>query len=71
MKYITKEGDRWDQISYKFYGHPDYYREIFEANHKLPVEVRKLIILPAGIELEIPEIDLEIDYPEELPPWKR
>lgn len=74
MKYRTKQGDRWDQISYKFYGHPDYYREIIKANPYLPDAIKKSPILPAGIELEIPEIaeiEKAIYYPEELPPWKR
>ena len=69
--YRTIQGDRWDQISYKFYGHPDHYKEIIKANPDLPDEVKKAFILPAGIELIIPDIEVESTYPEELPPWKR
>jgi len=70
--YRTKEGDRWDQISYQFYGHPDYYREIIKANPHLPDHIKYAPKLPAGIELLIPDIEVK-RYPkeEELPPWKR
>jgi len=69
--YRTIQGDRWDQISYKFYGHPDYYKEIIRANSDLSDEVKRAFILPAGIVLNIPDLDIEPTYPEELPPWKR
>lgn len=70
--YRTKEGDRWDEISYKFYGHPDYYKEIIKANPNLPWHLTLSPKLPAGIELVIPDIEVK-PYPktEELPPWKR
>lgn len=71
MKYRIKNGDRWDQISYKFYNHPDYYSEIIKANPDLSDDIKKMPILPAGIELDIPEFEKEAQYPEELPPWKR
>lgn len=71
MRYRTKRNDRWDQISYKFYGHPDYYKEIIKANPYLPEEIRRAALLPDGVELEIPELEIKITYPEELPPWKR
>lgn len=71
MIYRTIEKDRWDMISYRFYGHPDYYREIIKANPYLPEAIKKASVLPAGIILEIPELQKEILYPEELPPWKR
>lgn len=71
MIYRTKEGDRWDMISYRFYGHPDYYKEIIKANPYLPESVKKAALLPAGVLLEIPELETKIVYPEELPPWKR
>lgn len=70
MRYITKEGDRWDWISYQFYHNPDMYREIIKVNTHLPLEVILSPVLPAGIELEIPEIEVE-EKSKELPPWKR
>ena len=71
MRYRTIQNDRWDQISMMFYRHPDHYSEIIKANPLLPDEIRRSPLLPAGIELEIPELEIAPVYPEELPPWKR
>jgi phage tail protein X len=71
MKYHTAQNDRWDQISMKFYGHSDYYREIIKANAYLPDDIKMTPLLPEGIELDIPDIDIISTSPEELPPWKR
>ncbi|MBI3584192.1 MAG: tail protein X [Nitrospinae bacterium] len=71
MKYRTIQNDRWDQISFKFYGHPDYYKEIIKANSYLSDVIKRSPLLPAGIELEIPQLEVSSIYPEELPPWKR
>ena len=68
--YVTKAGDRWDWISYQFYGTCDLYGEIQKANPDLPIEVIASPILPAGIELIIPDIEVP-NTVKELPPWKR
>lgn len=68
IEYITVDGDRWDLISYKFYGTPYLYEKIVVANPKVPI----VPVLPGGLRLVIPEIDrIEILISEELPPWKR
>lgn len=66
VEYITKEGDRWDLIAYEFYGDPYLYETIVAVN----TEVRITPILPSGIKLKIPVIELKNTF-EELPPWKR
>jgi phage tail protein X len=68
--YITKAGDRWDWISYQFYGTCDLYKEIIKANPQLPIEIIASPILPAGIELVIPDIEVH-ETVKELPPWKK
>ncbi len=70
MRYITKEGDRWDWIAYEFYGDSNKYKEIIEANPQLPLGIVMSPILPAGIELEIPRIQVK-EKTEDIPPWKR
>ena len=65
-EYITKEGDRWDLIAYQFYGDPMLYGPIIVANPDVPI----IPILPGGIKLRIPVIELKNTI-EELPPWKR
>ncbi len=71
MRYRTILNDRWDQISMKFYGHSDRYDEIIKANPGLPDEIKRSPLLPAGIEIEIPVLEIMPTYLEELPPWKR
>ncbi|MBI4691691.1 MAG: tail protein X [Nitrospirae bacterium] len=56
MKYRTIQNDRWDQISMKHYGHPDHYKEIIKANPYLSDEIKRAPLIPAGVELEIPEL---------------
>jgi len=65
-EYITKEGDRWDLIANIYYGDPMKYEPIIAANHEVPLYP----ILPAGIKLIIPAIEVNNTI-EELPPWKR
>jgi len=65
-EYITKEGDRWDLIANLYYGDPMKYEPIITANP----EVTIYPILPAGIKLIIPVIEVNNTI-EELPPWKR
>ena len=71
MVYRTIEGDRWDYISYRFYGFPDLYHEIIKANYTLDEFIKASPVLPAGIELVIPDIKPEVEYPQGLPAWKR
>jgi len=65
-EYITKEGDRWDLIAYEFYGDPMLYEPIIVANPEVPI----IPILPSGIKLRIPIIEIK-ETIEELPPWKK
>ena len=71
MKYRTIAGDRWDMISYRFYGDPDMYREIIKANPYLSEEIKRAPLLPEGNVLDIPKIESKPAPPEGLPPWKR
>lgn len=66
IEYITKEADRWDLIAYEFYGDPMLYEPIIVANPDVPI----LPVLPSGLKLKIPVIEIK-DVLEELPPWKR
>jgi len=71
VEYITKEGDRWDLISYEFYGVPDRYYLIQEANEKdIPPDVLYSPILPAGLKLKIPVLKEQPVKELPPPPWK-
>lgn len=65
--YITKDSDRWDLISQKFYQTPTLYEEIIKANPEIPIEP----ILPSGIKLKIPILEDSETIKFELPPWKK
>lgn len=64
-KYTTISGDMWDTVAYKTLGSEAYTDKIIKANLKY----RHIVIFPAGVTLDIPEIDPRISA--ELPPWKR
>ena len=51
--YITRDGDRWDMISQKYYSNPNLYEEIIKANPEVPIEP----VLDAGIKLKIPVLE--------------
>lgn len=65
--YITKDNDRWDLISYKFYKNPNLYELIIKANPEISIEP----ILKAGIKLKIPAIEETETIKFDLPPWKK
>ncbi|MBW7848710.1 MAG: tail protein X [Bacteroidales bacterium] len=69
VQYVTKEGERWDTISFKAYGVISEVHRIMEANPNVPVTPR----LKGGMVIELPIINgfqPSID-PWQLPPWKR
>ena len=51
--YTTVSGDMWDSISRKLYGKEGYADRLILANRRY----RNMHILPAGIVLEVPDID--------------
>ena len=64
--HITRDGDRWDQIAYRYYNDPYAYERIIAANPNVPI----VDVLPAGIRLAVPIIHEELTE-EDLPPWMR
>ncbi len=64
--YTTVSGDMWDLISKKVYGDEKFTDVLINANP----EYRMLYTFPAGITLDIPEIEERISA-DDLPPWKR
>jgi len=66
MKYITKDGDRWDLIAYRLYGDPYVYDALLLYNP----QYSHMPVLPAGIELTVPELEYEEDITEVAPPWQ-
>lgn len=63
--YKTIAGDKWDIIAFKELGDEKKMDLLIKANTKY----KDLFILPAGLEIVIPELPKETNYT--LPPWKR
>lgn len=64
--YITKDNDRWDLISYKYYNDSTLYETIITANP----DVKITPTLEAGIKLKIPVIEISDEVTTDLPPWR-
>lgn len=64
----TIQGDTWDIIAKRVYGKENLMHILINAN----IQHRKIALFPAGIVLNIPEIDIDaIEYDDTLPVWKR
>lgn len=66
MTYTTKSGDTFDIIAKEKLGKEKYTKELMQANK----DYIEFIIFPAGIELELPEINVESSSGEQTPPWR-
>lgn len=67
ITHITRDGDRYDLLADRYYGDVARMPDIIEANPHAPIAG----VLPSGITLAIPVIEVAADTAEELPPWKR
>lgn len=68
LEHLTTEGERWDQIAWKYYGDPHDYGRIVAANPHAPITPT----LPGGLRLNIPIIERAAAVaPQEKPPWLR
>lgn len=66
--YTTTQGDTWDIIAKNKYGSEMFMDVLIKAN----ISHRKTVIFPAGVVLEVPEIDTtSAEYEANLPVWKR
>ncbi|WP_081818751.1 tail protein X [Pseudomonas sp. PH1b] len=66
LVHVTTEGERWDQLAWRYYGDAYRYLPIVEANPHVPITAA----LPAGLTLAIPMIEPK-PAAEDLPPWMR
>ena len=68
QKVTTIQGDTWDILAKRLYGKETFMNVLIEANYPR----RKIAIFPAGIVLNVPEIDTtSVEYEANLPPWKQ
>ena len=64
--HITKQGERWDHISWQYYGDPYAYPQIIAANPHVNITFS----LPAGLTLAIPILE-KTTSSVGVPPWTR
>ena len=70
IRYVTREGQRWDSIAWECYGDPAKMTVIVRANPAVPL----YDTLPGGLQLKVPVLEpptSPLPDPERLPPWKR
>lgn len=71
IEHVTRDGERWDALAWRYYGDPLAYGRIIVANPSADIKPT----LPAGLLLLIPVLTLEEQAAEQtnedLPPWKR
>jgi phage tail protein X len=67
--YTTVDGDRWDNLAWKFYGDPTLISLILMANcgMRVPFEAE----LEAGIRLMIPLLQQPAVQANDVPPWQQ
>lgn len=65
--YTTKQGDMWDTIALSQYGTISVVDKLMMAN----TEHIGTYLFPAGVVLDIPELDDTDSKSDILPPWKQ
>lgn len=68
-KYVTVQGDMWDNIAYKCYGDETKVCELVSANPMY----RDIYVFPAGIELDVPKLETAetAAMTDDVPIWRR
>ena len=68
ITYTTVSGDMWDIISFKVYGTTDYTGKLMAYNSDYLADN---FVFPAGVVLQVPEIEMQDKTLDMLPPWRR
>ncbi|EPZ9322169.1 tail protein X [Salmonella enterica subsp. enterica] len=68
LEHITTEGERWDNLAFRYYGDPMGYERIIVANPHVAITP----VLASGLRLRIPVISAALVHDvNEVPPWLR
>lgn len=67
-RYITIQGQTWDQIAYELYGNEYMCDKIMDLNR----DKLDYFIFPAGVELIVPDKEFAISetVPSDYPAWR-
>ncbi|CAI8825496.1 Tail protein X [Pseudomonas sp. IT-232MI5] len=66
IPHLTTEGERWDQLAWRYYGDAHRYGPIADANPNVPLNAT----LPSGLTLAIPLLAAR-PTAQDVPPWMR
>lgn len=67
LKHIVKQGERWDNLAYHYYGDALEYSRIIDANPHLSFYE----VLPTGATVFIPVLQVKPTNNKDMPPWLR
>jgi phage tail protein X len=69
ITHITRAGDRWDTLAWKYYGDASLFSPIIQVNPQIPIEA----VFEAGLTIGVPLLTVNpaIQNAADLPPWVR
>jgi len=67
----TRDGERWDQLAWRYYGNVSLQGQLIAANRHLFPDRLIPPVLSAGLMLTIPFIEKPDTASTLLPPWKQ
>lgn len=68
LEHVTRAGERWDALGWRYYGDALGYARIIAANPHVAITP----VLPSGIVLLIPIVDIDdVTKEEDIAPWLR
>jgi phage tail protein X len=67
ITHITREGDRWDTLAWRYYGDATLYGPIIQTNPQIQIEA----VFEAGLRIGVPLLTVNpaVQDSADLPPW--
>ncbi len=73
IEHVVMSGERWDTLSWRYYGNPYSYGRIIEANPSIDIatvlESGSVVLIPVISFDEVQKVQQLLS--ENLPPWKQ
>lgn len=66
IAHVTRAGERWDLLAWRFYADATRFNPIIMANPLVPIEP----VFEAGILIQVPILSASNSQSTDLPPWK-
>jgi phage tail protein X len=69
ITHITRAGERWDTLAWRYYGDATLFGPIIQTNPQTPIEA----VFEAGLTIGVPllMVNQTAHSAADLPPWKR